>query len=521
MLRRNWTIETPSGLVLTPPTAGTDAATWPAPAEDETAENCIRWIHRNCQLVSDTGKGLIPFSLYDYQEDVIRALFLYREVIVCKARQLGLTELIAAYIVYRLRWPHRTALLLSRGKDAAGEALVKARTAWANLPEKERVPALNRQRTSTLELQNGSRLLPQPATESAGRTFNAQFLVLDEWAHQEFQAEIFAAAAPTMSAGNQIIGLSSANGVGNEFHRQWELAQQGGGMHPIFLPWHVRPGRTQEWYDQTTRTYEGWQKAQEFPTTPDEAFVLSGRPRFDGAALSEIARGTQEPLEVIPLGVSAEGHTAGFARVWGRPVPGQRYVCGADPAEGLVKGDYSAAVILDWSSGVEMVELHGHWEPEEFARHLADVCRAYNGAYLGVERNNHGHAVLLALSTLHQYPALYAHQEYDQHSVAGVPRLGWATTAKSKPLMIDALAETIRERRPYRNALFVSEARTYAVQDNGATGASGSMHDDRIMSYSIAEMLRRFAPPEERLVDLSELIGEDYRVRINEHPMGW
>lgn len=491
----------------------------PAPDEQENAEGCIAWITTNCRLVSDAkGAGIIPFRLYAYQEDVIRAFFAHTQVILLKARQLGITELVAAYVIYRLRWPYRTAILLSRGEDAAGEMLAKARICWDHLPSDQQVPILDPRRTSTLLLKNGSRILPQPATPGAGRVYNTQFLVLDEWAHQLHQAQIFAGAAPTASAGNQIIGLSSANGASNEFARQWKLAVRGEGMHPIFLPWHVRPGRTQEWYHITTRTMEDWQRAQEFPATAEEAFVLSGRPRFSIPALQEIAATScREPLETIGLGQRSDGRTAGQCLIWERPSRTKRYVCGADVAEGLLKGDYSAAVILDWYTGVEVAALHGHWEPEEFARHLNDLCRAYGGsegaAYLGVERNNHGHAVLLALTSIYHYPTLYHHHEYDEMRRVDAARPGWLTSSKSKPLMIDALAVAIREKRPYRNSLFVGEAMSYVINDKGDTSASGApddpyaAHDDLVVAYAIAEMLRHTQPPIAETVNLEQVLG--------------
>jgi hypothetical protein len=73
--------------------------------------------------------------------------------------------------------------------------------------------------------------------------------------------------------------------------------------------------------------------------------------------------------------------------------------------------------------------------------------------------------------------------------------------------MIDALAQTIRERRPFRNAGFVGECRTYVVRDNGDTGASGSLHDDRVMCYAIGEMLRRHEPPRQEVVSLHDELG--------------
>ena len=87
------------------------------------------------------------------------------------------------------------------------------------------------------------------------------------------------------------------------------------------------------------------------------------------------------------------------------------------------------------------------------------------------------------------------------------PRVGWPTTSKTKPIMIDALAQTFRERRGWRNTALIGEARTYVVKDNGDTAASGNLHDDRIMAYAIAEMLRRHAPPGQEVVWLAEELG--------------
>jgi hypothetical protein len=483
------------GIPLASPALGEGRTPEQQAERDRCLADPAHFITIHCKLRSDTGAGLIPFALFDYQRDLLRDFLAYRELIILKARQLGISELVAAYAIWTTLRPQQNVILLSQTEKDADELLKKCRTCYDSLPTWLPSPVLDERKVSTLELANGSRILPVTATPRSGRGFNAQLLVFDEWAHQQAQAEIYAAAAPTAkSAGNQIIGLSSANGVGNFFARQWDLAINGKGAHPVFLPWHLRPGRDQAWYDETTHNLEDWQREQEYPTTADEAFILSGRPRFDPRGLSEIAQGCMEPAATEALGIDHDGRALGYRRVWESPQANHRYVGGADTAEGLLKGDYSAAVITDIASGVEVAELHGHWSPQEFAHHLAVLGRQYGTALLGVERNNHGHAVLLALQEIERYPHIYRHAEYDvrhpQAASAGRP-VGWQTSSKSKPLMIDALAETIRERRPYRNALFIAEARVYTVLENGDTAASGDLHDDRVVAYAIAEQVRR------------------------------
>ncbi len=482
---------------------------------DERAAHCITWICSYCKVMSDAGKGPIPFILFDYQRDFIRSFWQHRELIVLKARQIGMTETVAALAVYCIHhFPGWTIIILSQDLETANEAMAKCRVAYDYLPDTVRIPVVNAAIISRIALVNRSRIVVKPTTANSARSLAAQVLIIDEWARQapHLQAQVFAAAAPTArSAGNRIVGLSTANGVGNFFHRQWVKAINGdSAMTPVFLPWSVRPGRDQAWYDQATANMESWQSSQEFPTSADEAFILSGRPRFDIPALTALA--PVAPIETLEMGTdAATGQALGHARIWDMPQAGMRYTLGVDTAEGLLKGDYSAAVVFDYTTGLDVAELHGHWEPEEFARHVAALGRLYNDAYAVVEANGHGAAVLLALTSIESYPSL--HMQQDIFGSAS-PRPGWKTTSVSKPVMIDALAVSIRERRPYRNADFVSEATTYVIEDNGATNASGDAHDDRVIAYALAEIGRGWAPPAEEVEYLEDYMP-DVRVRIS------
>lgn len=501
----------------------------PASVADDP-EEIIRWIESYYTVVSDAGLGLIPFKLYEFQKDVIRQLEGHREVIILKARQLGMTELMAAWILFKLchhaRW---TAVILSKGENEAKEFLAKMRIGYDGLPDDARIPLKNPLITSVLLLANGSRAIPKATTGGSGRSYAAQILVLDEWAWMEGQEKVYGGAAPiARSAGNKIVGFSSANGDGNFFAQTWHDAREKqemgafddpatadtSGMYPLFLPWSIRPGRDEAWYRQATANMPDWLRAQEFPTTEEEAFVLSGRPRFDVEALRAIRQTCRQPIHT-----DLEPKLGGLY-VWEAPNPNGRYVIGADVAEGLEKGDYSVAVVLDYYSGVEVAALRGHWEPTTFARKLHHLGYMYGThiasplvpggvsvvpAFLGVERNASGGTVLAMLTTTHQYPNLYYHQEYDA-TVEG-KRPGWATTPRSKPIMIDALAAAIMERRPYRWVQFVEEALRYVRLENGETEASGSSHDDVVMAAAVAEMCRRFLPATQQVVSVAEELG--------------
>jgi len=456
----------------------------------------VYFVDTYCKIQSDKGHGLIPFDLYPYQRDVLARFEAHRECIVLKARQLGISELAAAYAVWYVTFrPRINVVVLSQGENEAKEFTGKARTAWGTLPDWLRVPDKDPNKTSTLELTNGSRILPKPATAKAARGLNAQLLIIDEMAHQDDQAEIFTAVSPiARSAGNKIICISTANGSGNFYHEAWVAAEEGDGMHPIFLSWNVRPERDEAWLIGATKNYTPWMRAQEYPATPAEAFILSGRPRFDMDAITALLPNCSEPLGT---------ELNGALRVWQFPIQNRRYVIGADTAEGLGKGDYSAAIVLDWQTGEDVAELHGHINPQEFAGHLAAVGHFYNDALIGVERNGHGGTVLLELSAHLGYPALYAHRDFDATGAAS-ERLGWPTSTRTKPVAIDGLAQVLAERGPIHNAALLAECRTYVVRDNGTTGADGSLHDDRVMAMAIAVQLRNYQPQQQIVTSLHD-----------------
>src|SRR5262249_2744944 len=99
----------------------------------------------------------------------------------------------------------------------------------------------------------------------------------------------------------------------------------------------------------------------------------------------------------VPLPSSRGTPAVNGLTVFAAPVPGRTYVIGADPAEGNPTSNGSAATVLDVETGEEVACLVGKFEPATFAAHVARLSQWYGNAPAMVERNNHGHAVLLWL----------------------------------------------------------------------------------------------------------------------------
>ncbi len=211
-----------------------------------------------------------------------------------------------------------------------------------------------------------------------------------------------------------------------------------GGWSAVFLPWSARPDRDAGWYemaraDVLARTGFLDDLNQEYPATDLEALA----PRSADVRLapewlvkcSDVGR-----VREVPALVALPGLECYQLADAARPLQGaaHRYVIGADPAEGNPQSDQSAACVVDWETGAEVASLAGRFDPAVFAGYLARLSQAYGRAPVLVERNNHGHAVLLAL------------QEWNVECLAGIDgKAGWLTTAKSKAMAYDYAAERL------------------------------------------------------------------------------
>lgn len=176
--------------------------------------------------------------------------------------------------------------------------------------------------------------------------------------------------------------------------------------------------------------------------------------------------------------------------VWALPSSEDRYVVGADVAEGLEHGDYSCAQVLNVRTGNLEACWHGHIAADEFADELSKLGRWYNQALVGVEANNHGLTTVTALRNL-QYPSIYRRRTIDRITNRQTQQLGWLTTRTSKPLMIDELAMAMKagELGIYDKPT-IAELKTYVRDEKGHM--HGSPHDDRVMALALANQMRKF-----------------------------
>ena len=489
--------------------------------EEVEARKCARspeyFLKKHCSI-RHPARGRIPFDLRDAQKETLKAVQTHDRVVVLKARQVGFSTLFANYVLWLCLFkPDQLIIMLSRTEREAQDLLSKSKYAYELLPEwlKNRCPKVKSDTMLKIAFDNGSTVESLPSRDSPARGRSVSLVIVDEWAFLENPEDAWASIEPVTDIGGKIIGLSTANGHGNFFQTLWSGARNNtNGFFPVFFPHNAVPERNDTWYESKRSSMLDWQLHQEYPRSEDEAFIKSGNPVFDVEALLRIITvppktgflwsSNRNSQEFRP---SVDGELS----IWAMPDPRARYVIGADVAEGLERGDYSSAHVIDIRSNLVVAHWHGHSEPDQFGLELDTLGRFYNDALLGVEVNNHGLTTLTELKR-QSYPAIYYRYSLDDRTMKRTSKLGWRTSRTSKPLMIDELGQGFRQGEVDLKCEYtIAELRTFVRNAKGLM--AGSPHDDRVISLAIAHQMRKHATAPDYQTPVTDYWTFDWWVR--------
>jgi len=170
-------------------------------------------------------RGIVPFELYEFQEETLEDFIEHDRNIVLKSRQMGISTLVSAYALWTMIFnPGKNVLILSTVQNTSKEIVSKIRLANNNLPSWLKVPTVEDNRLS-LKFKNESRVLAASSAADSARGFSAFLLVMDECAFIDNAEEVWTSAQQTMATGGRAILLSTPNGVGNFFHQMWVDAE--------------------------------------------------------------------------------------------------------------------------------------------------------------------------------------------------------------------------------------------------------------------------------------------------------
>lgn len=498
-----------------------------------------------CLKIKTKEGKILPFVLNDAQKDFAKLVFdslaagKAVRVIILKARQLGFSTVTEAIIYYLSSLQEaKNAFIVAQDAKSSGNLFDMFKTYYENMPNLFK-PMKKKDNTKALTFENPTSLESvrekQPGLKSKitvdtaeakvlGRSGTIHFLHVSElafWPETKKAKHMLSLLQALSDApGTLCVIESTANGIGEYYQQMWEKAVAGENDYiPIFVAWHEFPtyrmdfeseeemlkfteSLTEEEIFQQRRfnlTLEqlNWRRytiankcdgdvkqfQQEYPSFPEEAFLVSGRSVFDQSKIQADMRDAPEPIRE---------DEDGDLLIWEEPVEGELYDMGADVAEGLDENENDASTFVIWkrSTGEQVAEIQCWDEPFSFAAKLDKWGRYYNTALLGVERNNHGHAVLLALIQIFNYPNLYAHKDYDVKGNVD-KREGWPTTTKTRPILVEEYRESYKNSEVIpKSRRLLGEKRTF-VKKNGKAQHQAGCHDDILMAGMIGWEMRK------------------------------
>lgn len=438
-------------------------------------DNPIHFIKTYCKIVSLDSEVLVDFELYDYQEKFIELIHSSRRVISKQPRQMGKTQVVAAYILwYTLFNNNKQVAILAYKADAAMEILSRYQLMYENLPLwiQQGIKTWNK---GDVELENGSKVLTAATSNSGIRGKSINLLYVDEVAFvpNTVADDFFTSIYPVVSAGEttKIILTSTPMGY-NHFWKFWNEAVNGNnGFNVLEVNYREHPKRDDKWADDQRKILGEVKFNQE---------VLC---HFLGSSHTLISAETIARLSSSPFIHSKDNFDALEA-----PEKNHSYFITVDTSRG-VERDYSAFVVMDVTEyPFKLVAKYKNNQisPLLYPDIVVKAAKDYNYAHVLVEINDIGQQVADIIHNDLEYENMIwvgSDSKYGQYmSTSGRnARLGLRTTSQVKRIGCSTFKSLVEENKLLIfDGDVISEISTF-IESKGSFAADEGYHDDLIM----------------------------------------
>ena len=232
---------------------------------------------------------------------------------------------------------------------------------------------------------------------------------------------------------------------------------------------------------------------QEYPTTPEEAFLSTGQTYFPTAKVASLLQNAKQGVrgEMIKNDkgdIVFQEISTGQLEVFNKPKIGCRYIVSGDTSEGLVHGDAQVLYVINHQTEECDAVYRSQVAPDELVTVAYDLGKYYNWALLGIEVNKDGLWVNDALEKL-GYINLYYRKVFDDITQKVTKYFGWKTTSATRPFALAALkAVFLRKNTGFPTAL-LNEMFTFIRNAKGRPEAMDKKHDDVVMAAAIGYTL--------------------------------
>lgn len=421
---------------------------------------------RNYVKVIHLDKGLVPFDLYPYQEKMFDQFNKNRFSIVLACRQSGKSISACAYLLwYILFHPEKVVAVLANKGETAREMLGRITLMLENIPYflQPGCKALNK---GSIEFSNNSRIIARATSGSSIRGMSVNLLYLDEFAFVEKAGEFYTSTYPVISSGKdtKVIITSTANGLGNVYHKLWEGAEQGvNEFKPFRVDWWDVPGRDEAWKQQTIANTSQIQFDQEFANT----FYGTGDTLINAEALLSLR--AKDPINVLEQG---------SCLIYEKTIQKHDYLMTVDVSKGRGQ-DYSTFNVFDITARPfkqVAVYRNNFISPLLFPNIIYKFAKSYNNAIVVIESNDQGSVVCNGLYHDLEYDNVYVSSQIKANSI------GIEMNRKVKRMGCSAIKELVENKKiDLVDQNTIIEMSTFVGRGQSFEASSGN-HDDLMMN---------------------------------------
>ncbi len=236
---------------------------------------------------------------------------------------------------------------------------------------------------------------------------------------------------------------------------------------------------------------------EEYPSTPEEAFVMTGECVFDKEEILKRIAEMSPPIDKGRFEYNYDGLKItdikfvscpdGEINIYEKPQSNFPYVIGGDTAGG--GSDKFTAQVINNVTGKQVAVLSRRFDEDLYARQLYCLGTYYNTALIGIEANFSTHPIR-ELERL-KYPKQYVRETTDTYTHTVKKSYGFLTSSKTRPLLIAELISHMRdELQNLSDKETAREMLTFVYNENRRPEAISGAHDDLVMALGIAYFIR-------------------------------
>jgi hypothetical protein len=464
-------------------------------------EDPVYFIKNYVKIIS-LDLGVVPFNLWDFQENMVRKMVSDRFVAILTSRQVGKTTVTAAVILWHILFKENYAVaILANKMEQSQEIMGRLQMAYENLPKwiQQGVLIWNKR---SMVLENGSSVFASATSSSAIRGRSLNMVYMDEFSHidRNLQQKFFTSTYPVITAGTEtkIIITTTPNGF-DLFSKIWFDAKKGKNSYTaIEVHWSEVPGRDEKWKEETIRNTS----IQQFRQEHENTFLGSSETLISPEVLGRLTY--DDPIRYN-----------NNIKIFQDPVPDHIYVITVDTARGE-GGDYSAFVVHDVTEfpyRVAATYKDNSVTPVVYPNYIHHAQQIYNSAHILVEVNDIGGQIA---DILHlelecdniMMVAQNGRKGQVMGSIGGIkPRFGVKTTTAVKRIGCFALKGLIEKDELLISDFDILKELTNFVSDGKNYSADVGWHDDLVMCL----VLFGWATTQQYFKDL---VNSDVRAQI-------